>query len=128
MARRFTSFTPKWPVSENAQPSISMPTFEYALNQPSRFNARIDPINEGSSLTSTTLSEIITSTQRAFSFACNELVNGTDSLLNNLKSLDQSVQNIAKLEFEAFVPGSFILPIRLADTEIKDSSGRVIRS
>ncbi|WP_397570450.1 hypothetical protein [Schlesneria sp. T3-172] len=88
-----------------------------------RLSIRVIPTSNKSSLTATTLRDVLDQTQRIVTYSAYEVVNGVRLDFSDLRQVDTKIVEFATLQVEPFEEGSFIIPTAMKDapTSIKNN-------
>jgi len=80
---------------------------------------RLLPHAQGYSISALTLGQVAMATQRIMNYAGYEAVHGSSPEFADLRSVGTDVLALSQLEIEPFEEGSFIIPARLSEDEIR---------
>lgn len=109
-----TNFLPKWARTEEDRELLSnMPDVGVAPDPVPSLATRILPIGGGSRISAATLSDAILLKQRIINYATYEVVRGIDPTFADLRKIDEECLLLARLDFEPFDEGSFVIPAEL---------------
>jgi hypothetical protein len=84
-----------------------------------RLSIRVIPVSQRSTLSASTLRDVIDQTQRIVTYAAYEVVNGIHLDFSDLRQVDSKIVEFATLMVEPFEEGSFVIPTAMKDAPTK---------
>lgn len=116
----YINYTPRWALDEGETTSFldEVPTIGVEPPYAPRLSTRLIPPHGESTVSGITLIDTLLVTQKILTYSAQEAAFGVQFEFADLRSVDNSVAELARLRIEPFEQGSFIIPALLDERKV----------